>query len=169
MAELRSKFGSPSPKPVALTHLMWASPPGSKLLGVSRTPHNFFIRCVYMISAALSSSHVLGFLPPTKSAGNAEPRRRACAGGSSVYIKLHIPAPGRNVSCPSFDSIRQCLFAIIGAWTAIFKPGFSCEKAQTQTEFDLLEKVNPPDYGRRKRNVSHSNYSWTPLSPVPAP
>lgn len=83
----------------------------------------------------------------------------------SVYIKFHIPAGICNVCCPSVDSILQCLFTIIGAWTAIFKPGFSCKKVKTQTEFDLLENSNPQDYGRKKRNVSHFNY---PLTALPA-
>ena len=84
---------------------------------------------------------------------------------SSVYVKFHIPAAICNVCCPSVDSTPRCLFTIIGAWTAIFKPGFSCTKVKTQTEFDLLENSNPQDYGRKERNVSHFNYPLTPLLP----
>ena len=136
---------------------------------------------LFSLSAALSlkwSSKSTGFLKPFSALTfyeESSPQRILLAiqskdiahmyQSSSVYVKFHIPAAICNVCCPSVDSILRCLFTIIGAWTAIFKPGFSCTKVKTQTEFDLLENSNPQDYGRKERNVSHFNYPLTPLSP----
>lgn len=87
----------------------------------------------------------------------------------SVYIKFHIPAGICNVCCPWVDSILQCLFTIIGAWTAIFKLVFHVRRLKLKLNLICCRIQILRIMAGKKRNVSHFNYPLTVLPAHPPP